>query len=424
VSGALSPRVRGLFALAGAGLIAGLASGHPELAVLATPILVFIGAGLVLARVPRLTATIELERTRVLERDRVTATVSVRNDGRGAIEVSLTPLVSPHLSLQPARALVRVAAGADVQIKLAVCPQRWGAHTVGPIAVRATDPLGVMTWTGRLGARRTLRAFPREQRLRELVAPLRTQPFLGAHVARARGDGIEFADIRPFTPGDRVRQVNWRATARRGALHVTERHPEQSSDVILLLDTFSEARTGPGGTLDTAVRATAALAQAHLARRDRVALVDFGGTLHWLEPAFGTRQLYRIVDALIASQISFSYAWRAVDSIPRRVLPPGALILAVTPLLDERSVALITELRTRGSDLAVLEVSPLTHTPPGPSPGDAVAHQLWRLQRDAQRTRLAQLGIAVGVWDDDDGLGAALEGVNSFRRSTRHAALV
>ena len=59
----------------------------------------------------------------------------------------------------------------------------------------------------------TLRAFPREQRLRELVAPLRTQPFLGAHVARARGDGIEFADIRPFAPGDRVRQVNWRATA-------------------------------------------------------------------------------------------------------------------------------------------------------------------------------------------------------------------
>jgi uncharacterized protein (DUF58 family) len=281
-----------------------------------------------------------------------------------------------------------------------------------------------MTWAGRLGARMTLRAFPREQRLRELVAPLRTQPFLGAHVARARGDGIEFADIRPFAPGDRVRQVNWRATARRGALHVTERHPEQSSDVVLLLDTFSEARTGPGGTLDAAVRATAALAQAHLARRDRVALVDFGGTLHWLEPAFGTRQLYRIVDALIASEISFSYAWRAVDSIPRRVLPPGALIIAVTPLLDERSVALIIDLRTRGSDLAVLEVSPLTHTPPGPSPGDAVAHQLWRLQRDALRTRLAQLGIAVGVWDDDDGLGPALEGVNAFRRSTRHAALV
>ena len=181
MSGALSPRVRGLLALAGAGLIAGLASGHPELAVLATPILVFIGAGLVLARVPRLTATIELERARVLEGDLVTATVSVHNNGPGAIEVSLTPLVSPHLRLQPARAtLVRVAAGADVPITLAVCPQRWGAHSIGPLVATATDPLGVTTWTGRVGARMSLRAFPREQRLRELVAPLRTQPFLGA----------------------------------------------------------------------------------------------------------------------------------------------------------------------------------------------------------------------------------------------------
>jgi hypothetical protein len=113
---------------------------------------------------------------------------------------------------------------------------------------------------------------------------------------------------------------------------VTERHPEQSSDVVLLLDTFSEARDGSGGTLDAAVRAAAALAQAHLARRDRVALVDFGATLQWLEPAFGVRQLYRLIDALIASEIAFSYAWRAVDSIPRRVLPPGALIIAVTQL--------------------------------------------------------------------------------------------
>ena len=113
-----------------------------------------------------------------------------------------------------------------------------------------------------------------------------------------------------------MRQINWRATARRGAPQVNERHPEHSSDVVLLLDTFEEARDQAGGTLDSAVRAAAALARAHLARRDRVGLVDFGGTLHWLEPAFGTTQLYRIIDALLASDIAFSYAWRNVDSIP------------------------------------------------------------------------------------------------------------
>jgi uncharacterized protein (DUF58 family) len=268
----------------------------------------------------------------------------------------------------------------------------------------------------------TLRSFPREQRLRELISPLRTQPFLGPHVARARGHGIEFADIRPFAAGDRVRQVNWRATARRGELYVNERHPEHTSDLVLLLDTFAEARDAASGTLDAAVRAAASLARAHLARRDRVGLVDFGGTLHWLEPAFGTIQLYRIVDALLASEIAFSYAWRAAESIPRRVLPPGALVVAVTPLLDERSIHLITDLRRRGTDLAVIEVSPLAHTTPGSKAAEAVAYDLWELQRDALRARLQSLGVGVALWDHSGGLSPALEGVNSFRRSVPQVA--
>ena len=142
---------------------------------------------------------------------------------------------------------MQLAGGGEVELGFAVRPRRWGAHRVGPLLVRAGDPLGIATWEGRVGAPVDLRAFPREQRLREAVAPLRTQPVLGAHVARARGEGIEFADIRTFRVGDRVRRVNWRATARRGSLQVNDRHPEHSSDVVLLLDTYEEARDQAGG---------------------------------------------------------------------------------------------------------------------------------------------------------------------------------
>jgi uncharacterized protein (DUF58 family) len=422
VSGSLSPRTPGLLALAAAGLIAALASGRAELALLSMPFLIFAGAGLILAQQPRLTAEIELDRTRLLEGEMVVATVRVRNDGADRVQVELAPVRSRYLTLEPAGVVaVDLPPGAEARVAFAAHPQRWGAHTVGPLVVHARDPLGVTAWEGRLGRRLHLRAFPCEQRLRELVAPVRTQPFLGTHVARARGEGIEFADIRPFRVGDRVRQINWRATARRGSPQVNERHPEHSSDVVLLLDTFEEARDQAGGTLDSAVRAAAALARGHLARRDRVGLVDFGGTLHWLEPGFGTTQLYRIIDALLASDIAFSYAWRNVDSIPLRVLPPGALILAISPLLDERSVALVTDLRRRGCDLTVIEVSPLDHIAPGPSLADTVAYALWRLQRDALRARLQSLGIGVAVWGRDGTLGPALEGVNSFRRSAQHA---
>ena len=411
-----------MLSLAAAGLIAALATGRPELALIAVPFLVFGGAGLVLAQEPHVTAEVEPERLRLLEDDELAATVRVRNDGPEPVEIEVAPVRTRHLAVAPAGTVaVRVGARSEAEIAFRVRPRRWGAHALGPLAVRTRDALGVTTWEGRLGGRVDLRAFPREERLRELVAPLRTQPFLGTHVARAHGDGIEFADIRPFQAGDRVRHVNWRATARRGSLQVDQRHPEHSSDVVLLVDTFEEARDQTSGTLDSAVRAAAALARGHLGRRDRVGVVDFGGTLHWLEPAFGTTQLYRIVDALLSSNIAFSYAWRNVDSLPLRVLPPGALVLAITPLLDERAIALLTELRSRGCDLTVIEVSPLEHVSAGPTAADAVAYRLWGLQREALRARLQALGVGVAVWEPGGALGPALEGVNAFRRSARHA---
>jgi uncharacterized protein (DUF58 family) len=422
VSGSLSPRTAGLLAVASAGLIAALAAGRPELALLAAPMMVFAGTGLVLAQEPQLAATLELERTRILGAEEVLVTVWLRNDGARAVLVDVAPLRSRHVDLDPPGPVaVYVRAHAEVEIAFSARPRRWGAHAVGPLAVRARDPLAVTTWDGRYGRRVDLRVFPSEQRLRELVAPLSTRPFLGTHVARARGEGIEFADIRPFHAGDRVRRVNWRATARRGSLHVNDRHPEHSSDVVLLLDTFEEARDEGGGTLDSAVRAAAGLARAHLSHRDRVGLVDFGGTLHWLEPGFGATQLYRIVDALLSSDIAFSYAWRNVDSIPLRVLPPGALVLAISPLLDERSLALLVDLRRRGCDVTVIEVSPFEHISAGPSKADAVAYRLWRLQREALRARLRALGIGVAVWERDVNLGLAIEGVNAFRRSAPQA---
>jgi uncharacterized protein (DUF58 family) len=101
------------------------------------------------------------------------------------------------------------------------------------------------------------------------------------------------------------------------------------------------------------VRATATLAARYLERRDRVGLVSFGGVLRWLTPGMGTTQQYRIVDALLESEIVFNYAWKDVSVIPSRVLPPQALVVAVTPLLDDRAIEALADLRSRRYDLAI-----------------------------------------------------------------------
>jgi uncharacterized protein (DUF58 family) len=153
-----------------------------------------------------------------------------------------------------------------------------------------------------------------------------------------------------------VRRVNWPATARRGAPVISDRHPERNADVVLFLDTFAEARRMHEGTLVRAVRAADTLAAAHLAQRDRVGLVAFGGMAHWLLPSAGTAQLERIADALLRSEIVFSYVLRNVKVLPPRSLPPHALVIALTPLLDERTATALSDLRGRGHDLVVVEI--------------------------------------------------------------------
>jgi uncharacterized protein (DUF58 family) len=89
-----------------------------------------------------------------------------------------------------------------------------------------------------------------------VLRPFRTQVFAGNQVAREKGEGIEFADMRPFAPGDRVRRVNWRASARRGELWVNEYHAERNGDVVLaVLDDGTGLHGAAEGTGLSIVRA-------------------------------------------------------------------------------------------------------------------------------------------------------------------------
>jgi uncharacterized protein (DUF58 family) len=273
--------------------------------------------------------------------------------------------------------------------------ERWGAFALGPVLVRVSDRLGFHRWETQIGVRQPLRVYPSIETLRTMLEPLETQVFIGNQVSRARGDGIEFADIREWEPGDRRRRINWRASARRSELWVNEQHPERNTDVILFLDTFTDVRTGLHGTLDLTIRAATSLAHRYLQRKDRVGVVSFGGFLSWLLPASGTRQLYRIVDSLLQMDVVLSFATKGIDILPPRTLPPKALVLALTPLLDSRSAAALLDLRARGFDLVVIEVSPVPFVRPRADELSQLSYRLWRLLRESLRLRYEQAGVPV-----------------------------
>jgi uncharacterized protein (DUF58 family) len=409
---AATPKLGGYTGLAALALFLGLALRLPELVAIGAPFAIAVGASLLLDRRPEVDADVELDRDHAVEGDELQLTVVVR----ASVPAELYLALSPDLQVEGENPFL---VEGDVERVVRFTAARWGAYLPGRVFVRTHDLLRMLRYEAELDRRTPLKAYPRVETIRALPRPRETQVFAGNQVARVKGDGIEFADLRQFVPGDLVRRVNWRASARRSELWVNEYHPERNADVILFLDAFAEARRQGRSTLDQTVRAASSLASHYLREKDRVGLISFGGVLNWLLPSTGLAQRYRIVDSLLDSRIVLNYAWRNLDVIPRGTLPPQALVLALTPLLDERATDALLDLRARRFDVAVVEISPLPFVTAGKRESDRVAYRLWRARRDALRARYERAGVPVAVWSEEGTLAGALEEVRTYRRYAR-----
>jgi uncharacterized protein (DUF58 family) len=285
--------------------------------------------------------------------------------------------------------------------------------------VLARDVASVFIYQQSVDSANTVRVYPRPERLRSLLRPQALRPRFGSLVSRAAGAGLEFASIREFQPGDQRRHINWKATARQRRVHVNLFHPEWSSDVVLLLDTFTDVVGDAVSSLDLTVRAATSAAIACIGRRDRVGLLVVGHEIKWLLPGLGTRQLYQIVDSVMQTRLAFTYTWPTADAIPKRVIPAGALVLALTPLVDRRTAVLLRDLLGRGHDVAVVEISAPAILPPPTNQREDIARRLWDLHREAVRLGLRQLGLPVAAWKPGQPVQVPLMELERFGRTSR-----
>ena len=422
MSRAATPRLGAYVGLAAFGLLAALVFGRPEIVALAAPFALVVVAGLLLGASPEIDAQLELTRDRALEGDEVELELRLASE-RTVSELELYLELPRGLTLAEGQnpTALRLGGGDVRKVSFRLDAEHWGGYLVGEVVIRARDAFALFVHDQELDLRVPLKIYPRAEALRHMVRPHETQVFAGNQVARAKGEGIEFADLRPFTAGDRIRRINWRASARGRELWVNEHHPERNTDVVVFLDSFSEVRRGEQSTLDLSVRAAASLLAGYIGQRDRVGFVSFGGIIRWLQPGTGLVQLYRVVDSLLDTEITLNYAWKDIELIPPGTLPPKALVVALTPLLDERTVKALLDLRGRGFDLAIVDVSPIPFAKPGREELEQLAYRLWAMRREALRSRYERVGAAVVEWREGTPLAAVVEEVTAFRRYARHA---
>ena len=129
-------------------------------------------------------------------------------------------------------------------------------------------------------------------------------------------------------------------------------------------------------------------------------------------------QQERVLDELLQATVAQTFVPKDLALVPRRVLPPQALVVAVSPLLDDRFIRAAVDLAKRGFDVVILAVSPITLTRQAvrPSPVVDLACRLWDLERHLTVVALRRSGLTVAEWDPQEPLEAALARLGRRRR--------
>jgi uncharacterized protein (DUF58 family) len=398
--------------------------GRPGYLVLAAPM---VAALALAARRPRYGARVSVRASgdRCLEGEQIILRVSTEPggpaDAAGAQLIPPAGLAVSGTPDEPADLASQVRGGggpAEAQWRLTA--RRWGRWDSGRILVTVRSRGGLFAGTAVL-ALPEITVFPRPPSLAQLALPAQLRTRIGDHVDRRPGDGVEFAGVRPYVPGDRLRRINWQVTSYRGALHVNQFAAERAAEVVAVIDATADAGPPGGSALDRAVRGAAGVAGAYTRAGDRVGVITLYGPMRWIAPGIGQRQFFRIVESVLDVRTLYSYVSPDMARIPPAVLPAGALVIMFSPLLDERAIDAVIDLRERGYPIIVTDV---LGTSPGPaeptrqgSAGPGLALRLWRLERQALRNRLESLGIPVVGWPGEppdeagpgDGTGARLD---------------
>ncbi len=431
--------------LTGLLLIAGVVLGRVDLIVLAAPFA--LGTAYALRRRPAAPPQvwITVDEGHLVEGGELTGQVSVGNPGPVGYDVAVVrSRVSPWLRIgratigttatsgEPGSArsvadrpfVTAVPAGAAVDLELVGTAGRWGRHPFGPAGARACAADGLLVSRPVVTEPARVRVYPVTEPFDAVEAMPRAAGLVGAHHSRRPGEGGELAGVRVFAPGDRLRRIDWRVSLRARQLHVAATLSDRDAEVVVLLDVLAEAGRsgGVGGAasvLDTTVRAAAAIAEHYLHRGDRVSMLEYGPGARRLRPATGRRQYLTVLEWLLDIHAQPSPHEPYDQVFGPQVLSADALVVVLTPLLDERSAQMLARLARSGRFVVAVDTLPADLTPPADRGWAEVAYRLWRLDRDTMMRQLREHGVAVVRWAGAGSLDEVLRDVARLATAPR-----
>jgi len=253
---------------------------------------------------------------------------------------------------------------------------------------------------------------PRVREIRELPLAPRLTGLHGSHEGSRPGHGGDFRDIHPFAPGDELRRVDWRATARAarrpGDLLVRRTYALSDASVVIAMDaaddlgevvaTWGTADRARSGTtsLDHAREAARSLATTAVGAGDRVAYHVLDKAGRSVRGGTGSRHLARVVSAISSTgQAGDDSRYRRTPPVPQ-----GSVIAVLSTFFDGAAADLALLWRASGHRVIAVDTLPELDAA-RLTPEQRLALRVLLAERDVVFRDLSSAGVDRVRWDDD-----------------------
>ncbi len=256
---------------------------------------------------------------------------------------------SAELEGQPVSVTVPAASALELVYRLR--PRRRGNMRFGRVEIWRRSAFDLLRRRFRLGEPERIRVLPnfRPVLVQGLAGMEERVAQSGIHLQRRRGEGLEFQELRDYRDGDSMRQIDWKATARRSKLISRQYQDERNQQIILLLDCGRRmhAKEGDLTHFDHVLNAALLLSYVAVRQGDAVGVQAFAGQERWLPPTRGPGTLQRLLNAIHDLQTSTEspdYLGAAMELMARQ--RRRALVLLLTNLRDEFATELLPAIET------------------------------------------------------------------------------
>jgi uncharacterized protein (DUF58 family) len=388
-------------------LLAALLTTNADLIWLALLCVAYLGMGFLQApstRAIRLSARRSVEKDTTNALTTIEVSVDIANQGTDLVRLDLSDPLQFGMSIKEGHTTqtALVQAGENAVFKYTFQSER-GTFAWKTIRAKLSDSFGLIETELELPAEAMIQVHPELNKFRPF--PLRSQRTLhsaGSIPAGRGGSGTDFWGVREYQPGDPLRRLDWRLTARHPHKFFTkEFEQEEIADIGLILDARQKTnlQIGEDSLFEHAARATASLAEMFLRQGNRVSLLVYQRQYASVFPGYGKLQLNRILHTLARITPESDNSLNSFHFIPIRMFSSHSLIVTISPLMSG-DWQFFRRLRAYGYQVLLISPDPLAYARPIlPTDLDSqLATRLTRLERHLEINQITQLWIPVINW--------------------------